>query len=598
MKLVVFILLIAQASAFGTTGNGFTVFHKDQTSSTGSLNMQKSEDARRMAMDSQGRIIIAGSSFTTNSRFEMVLWRFLPNGALDTTFGGQGYVVYNKGGAGAAGAPYNMKWDRATAVGIDNSGRYVVAGLSANSLGSSEVTVWRYKPDGTLDKSFGGSSWYCYWFSCPGVITFQNNGLGTTGAPNDRKLDQAQGLLFDSSNRIYLAGSAGNIKDGGFEAAVWRLTPNGLFDTSFGTNGNGGMTWNRGGLAAGGAAANAKFEGAFSFVFDSSNRLVVFGNTQDTTGAWPLCTWRFTQDGRVDTSFGVNGAKVWNLNGAGPAGNVGATRSEGIYTVAIDKQGRYWGAGFSRSSGYTLQLTVYRFTSSLDPDTTFGSNGAWVLNRADSGNKAGMANDLKIDPVDGSIIVTGSSNSGVGQDMTVLRFNSFSGELDASFNNNGMLYFQSGGLAAAGGAAANKEEEGQSLGIDSQGNYVIGGSSMEATRGQPLTVWSFSRTGAFSTRVAGFDDTPADVAPLTNSNTCTSAWQCPSLGVVVGVSVGVTLGLVAAVVGVFMYWRRKQQRQVEALLADDAVIATYVKNRLSVAMMTTANGQEVALPTV
>eukprot|EP00455_Lapot_gusevi_P025987 TRINITY_DN2742_c0_g1_i3.p1 TRINITY_DN2742_c0_g1~~TRINITY_DN2742_c0_g1_i3.p1 ORF type:complete len:162 (+),score=60.21 TRINITY_DN2742_c0_g1_i3:94-579(+) len=161
-----------------------------------------------------------------------------------------------------------------------------------------------------------------------------------------------------------------------------------------------------------------------------------------------------------------------------------------------------------------------------------------------------------------------------------------------------MLYFQSGGLAAAGGAAANKEEEGQSLGIDSQGNYVIGGSSMEATRGQPLTVWSFSRTGAFSTRVAGFDDTPADVAPLTNSNTCTSAWQCPSLGVVVGVSVGVTLGLVAAVVGVFMYWRRKQQRQVEALLADDAVIATYVKNRLSVAMMTTANGQEVALPTV
>jgi uncharacterized delta-60 repeat protein len=96
--------------------------------------------ADAVAIDANGRIVVAGFAQAHRSSTSFALARYLPDGALDPTFGRDGVVKTPVVGLGGA-----------TAMAFDSRGRIVAAGN-----GYSTFTVARYRPNGRLDPSFGG----------------------------------------------------------------------------------------------------------------------------------------------------------------------------------------------------------------------------------------------------------------------------------------------------------------------------------------------------------------------------------------------------------------------------------------------------------
>jgi uncharacterized delta-60 repeat protein len=140
-----------------------------------------------IAIQPDGKIVGCGRSYgQPNGSF--VVLRFNSDGSLDTSFGGNGFVITSIG-----------LDDYARGIAMDSNGRIVVVGQT-----DSGVPVARYNADGSLDNSFDGD--------------------GTTILSGTRAHDVA----IDSDGKIVLAG-------GGFgiPATLWRLNDDGSLDTTF-----------------------------------------------------------------------------------------------------------------------------------------------------------------------------------------------------------------------------------------------------------------------------------------------------------------------------------------------------------------------------
>ncbi len=97
------------------------------------------DEARALLRDPDGRLVVAGSSFTGES-FEFALARYTPDGALDPGFGDGGRVTTPVGAGRSLARQAN--------------GAYVVAGEGARD-GLPAVVLARYAADGALDLGFG-----------------------------------------------------------------------------------------------------------------------------------------------------------------------------------------------------------------------------------------------------------------------------------------------------------------------------------------------------------------------------------------------------------------------------------------------------------
>jgi uncharacterized delta-60 repeat protein len=153
-----------------------------------------------------GRLLVAGYGPTPTGGSDIALVRYLPDGSLDTTFGGDGIVT-------TAISPDPIA-DRAFGVALQADGRIVVAGAAVTTEGSGDVAVLRYLTDGSLDPSFGGD----------GVVTVA---VSPGQAP-----DQAIGLTIRPDGRIVVGGTAGLGSQTDYAAIV--LNPDGSLFSSFG----------------------------------------------------------------------------------------------------------------------------------------------------------------------------------------------------------------------------------------------------------------------------------------------------------------------------------------------------------------------------
>src|SRR5262249_8719027 len=128
---------------FGTFGKAVIPFNKG-----GALNDQ----ARAVAVDAQGRTIVAGFAQFGATDYDFAVTRLKLDGSPDPTFGNNGTktIAFDLGGGHD---------DRATSVAIDAQGRIVVAGYAeATPFAGSKQTnfaVARLNPlDGSLDRDF------------------------------------------------------------------------------------------------------------------------------------------------------------------------------------------------------------------------------------------------------------------------------------------------------------------------------------------------------------------------------------------------------------------------------------------------------------
>lgn len=106
-------------------------------------------DGNAVALESNGQIVVAGTSSGIDGRADMFLARFNANGSLDTTFGaGAGYVRFDIDGT------TTQTGEIARGVVIEPDGKIVAAGVQGGS-GVSNVLVARLNADGSLDQTFG-----------------------------------------------------------------------------------------------------------------------------------------------------------------------------------------------------------------------------------------------------------------------------------------------------------------------------------------------------------------------------------------------------------------------------------------------------------
>ena len=345
-----------------------------------------SSDVYAMALQPDGKVLLAGGMFANPGYSDFMLARFTADGSPDAAFDGDGWVRTDM--AGDEDVVYGLA--------LLPDGRVLAAGR-ANYLdtsgtvpqGRSSFGAARYNADGSPDTTFGGGD---------GRIG------AAAGAP---LLDAADVHLLRSDGRFVLAGIGA---DG---VAVARFASDGTPDTTFG-----------GGDAVSPGVRGAGIAASLDLAVAPDGSLVVGGRTQVSVNAQSAAglVAKFTAAGDLDASFGDRGG--FTYGDAGP-----------FAAVAVRGDGRILAAG--QYGPYDLMLRS--FTAAGAPDAAFGGGDGLVTGRVPRGSDE-LARDVLVQP-DGKVVVAGFSTL---HDFTttylngaVARFNP-DGTPDAGFGTAGV----------------------------------------------------------------------------------------------------------------------------------------------------------------
>jgi len=301
-----------EVSRFNYDGTLDPSFGKDGSTST---TLAGTTTVSGVAIDSKGRIIVAGTNTGLFGGSNFVLVRFIADGRLDRAFNRSGLAITSFGGN-----------DTAASVIVEPGNDIVVAGTKVDTpSGQSYFALARYTTTGALDSSFGTGGEV--------LTSFAANATG-------------QAVAYDGGDLV-VAGSLAN--GAGAEFAVARYTSGGQLDDSFNTGGE--------------SSAQVGASDASAAVAILGDGVVVVGCSADGVGTLAA----FNADGAVDSGFGNNG--IANLNG-GSANSGG--QSSGINSLAVESDGKLLAAGFF-TSDLTTQFAVARFATSGVLDANFGS---------------------------------------------------------------------------------------------------------------------------------------------------------------------------------------------------------------------------------
>lgn len=351
----------------GTFGNRvFTAFGANRS------------EANSTAVQADGKIVVAGYSYNSNSNQDFALTRYNADGTLDSTFGTNGKVT----------TAFGSDLDIATAVAIQADGKIVVAGYTKIGAVTS-FALARYNANGSPDTSFGANS--------TGRIAV------AVGAGNS----VADAMAIQTNGRIVLVGTADN------NFAVVRFGPNGSPDTSF--DGDGKVI----------TAVGTDTAKAHDVLIQPDGKIVVGGEAKNGGNNNDFALVRYNSDGSLDSNF-YNGGKALT--------EMGAT-NEILKSLAIQPDGKIIAAGETFLTWHS-DVAVARFNTDGTLDTNFDGDGRVTTEFTASRNDRTGA--VAIQP-DGKIIVGGSTNVAFQSitDPAFARFNS-DGSLDTSFDGTAM----------------------------------------------------------------------------------------------------------------------------------------------------------------
>ena len=270
-----------------------------------------SEVAYSVAIQSDGKIVAAGDSYSGGSNSDFAVVRYNTDGQLDNTFGENGITTTLLG--------------RAYSVAIQSDGKIVAAGFSYNGS-NDDLAVVRYNTIGQLDNTFG------------------TNGIVIT--PIGTSNGAARSVAIQSDGKIVAAGFSHNGGDNVF--TVVRYNTNGQLDNTFGTNGI--VTTSVG-------VQNSK---VYSVAIQSDGKIVVTGYSYSASGN-DFAVVRYNTNGQLDNTFGTNG--IVTTPGGYPK------------SVAIQSNGKIVVGGFSVSGSDDEDFAVVRYNPDGALDNSFGENG-------------------------------------------------------------------------------------------------------------------------------------------------------------------------------------------------------------------------------
>lgn len=268
--------------------------------------------ANGVAVQSDGKIVAAGYSYNIGLfTSDFAVLRYLPNGTLDSSFGGTGKVTTSIADG----------FDQGYALVIQPDGKIVVAG-SGQVAANTNFALVRYNTDGSLDPTFG-------------TFGRVSTDFGSA-APS-----YAHGVALQPDGKIVAAGVM--VVGGVGYIAVTRYLSNGTLDVSFGTNG--------------------KVVAQLGLTYDEANAVTVLPNGKIVVAgtSWQgsfarNAVVRLNPDGSFDSSYGVGGKVIVSFNDAG----------DFALGVAVDQVGRVVLAGGANNLFAVARLTsepFLKFTS-------------------------------------------------------------------------------------------------------------------------------------------------------------------------------------------------------------------------------------------
>ncbi|MBI4319573.1 MAG: hypothetical protein HY675_13880 [Chloroflexi bacterium] len=287
-----------------------------------------SDQANAVAIQSDGKIVVAGSSVNNGERFALA--RYESRGFLDFfSFGTGGKVVTD-----FPGFPDVVASD----VAIQPDAKIVVVGTANANSSLADFALARYNSNGTLDTTFG---------TCllPGACTgTQLTDFGIIRAP----ADVARAVALQPDGKIVVAG--GNVED----VELARYTRDGNLDPTFGQGGKAIVNFRLG------------FEEAVDVVLQGDGKIVTAVRLQQFIPGQRLdhdfAVARFEADGRPDTTFGTGGI-TWFRTAS----------DEEARSVALQLDGKIVAAGRTTSTRTRPDFVVARFDTNGLLDTTFGA---------------------------------------------------------------------------------------------------------------------------------------------------------------------------------------------------------------------------------
>ncbi len=274
---------------------------------------------KALILQPDGKIMIGGR-LTLADGDHFALFRLMPNGTLDTTFGT----------AGVAETRIGTMTNEPGRIVAQPDGKILFAGTVYRS--DADIALLRFNTDGTLDTTFGTNG-----------VVLTNFEPGST--------DQGAAVALMPDGRIVVSGQA---QLPGFPptrgAAFVRYLADGSLDTTFGT---GGYTT---------VVVRGKGDQASSLALLPSGKIVATGLSLDpTVFRLDLLALRLDADGSLDTTFADGGAFV----------STGGPGSDYANGVRLDSSGRVVIAGAANDS----EIAITRLTTAGALDTTFGGTG-------------------------------------------------------------------------------------------------------------------------------------------------------------------------------------------------------------------------------
>ncbi|HET6766580.1 MAG TPA: T9SS type A sorting domain-containing protein [Chitinophagaceae bacterium] len=298
-----------------------------------------------------GKIIAIGTSDNQNGR-DFTLFRYNNNGTPDSSFGVNGQVVTKVG----------LYDDHASHGAVQSDGKIVVAGSSVDVNYVSAFAVVRYNPNGGIDSSFGQNG---------KIVTHLGHFITYIGNTyyGQYSSEYASNVLIQTDGKIIVGGQSYS-HEGCYDYygyvycnpvfAMTRFNSNGSTDSSFGKNGK--------------AVDSTFLFYPAAMQLQADDKIVVTGANYYEK----FLTERFTNNGRIDSSFGVNGqvATVFCMQDC----QLNAS------SLAIQSDGKIVVAGSFAAFNESQKFTVLRFETNGSADNTFNGNGTAIFHVDPSGS--------------------------------------------------------------------------------------------------------------------------------------------------------------------------------------------------------------------
>lgn len=278
---------VARLNADGTldttfgAGTGKKVIAFDLAGGSGN------DDLASVAIQGDGRIVLAGTVATSNHGTDIGVARLLSDGTPDASFNLAGKLGFGFDLPGST----SMN-DAATRVAIDHQGRIVVAGAAdkGNDSEGSDFAVARVRPNGTLDPDFDADG--------RATIAFD---LGFD------KADAVFGLAIGPDDSLVLSGNVevSPSLPTNQDVGVVKLLPDGSPDANFGIGGRTVVTYD-------------EIPGGLDYGLDvglrADGRILVAGAAQYAgDGSLHATLFRLEPDGDLDASFGMIGRRSYDF---------------------------------------------------------------------------------------------------------------------------------------------------------------------------------------------------------------------------------------------------------------------------------------------